>query len=371
MAQEQEQQQAAELVVVDFEQLNGEGSLEELIEKAYGEGGYGVMGIRNVPGFVEAKKAVLTKAHKLAHLPQETLEKLEDPASLYNAGWSHGKEKLGDKPDTAKGSFYFNPLTDTPGTPEEREKYPVFYPQNIWPKEDIPQLEPAAKELGKIMHGVSIALSKHIDTFASKKVESYKPILADAMSNTQKAKGRLLYYFPLDTEAVKEASADSWIGWHNDSGFLTCLAGDMYLDDETGEQIDCPDPKAGLYVVGRDGSDVKVTIPEDCMAIQLGECVQIITGGCVQATPHCVRGASPVAGSTVKVARVSHPVFIDTAPHFELKVADGTSREDVLKSAVSTKVPALGKRWTSDGQTFGDFLQTTFQEYYNAATGKA
>ena len=36
---------------------------------------------------------------------------------MYNVGWSHGKEKLGDKPDFAKGSFYANPLFDEPGTP--------------------------------------------------------------------------------------------------------------------------------------------------------------------------------------------------------------------------------------------------------------
>ena len=28
----------------------------------------------------------------------------------YNVGWSYGKEKLGDKPDFGKGSYYGNPL---------------------------------------------------------------------------------------------------------------------------------------------------------------------------------------------------------------------------------------------------------------------
>eukprot|EP00957_Ditylum_brightwellii_P065271 4950814-Ditylum_brightwellii.AAC.1 len=56
------------------------------------------------------------------------------------------------------------------------------------------------------------------------------------MKQTEKAKGRLLYYFPLDNGEVKDDvnnakdDADiaeySWIGWHNDSGFLTALAGD-------------------------------------------------------------------------------------------------------------------------------------------------
>jgi hypothetical protein len=67
----------------------------------------GIVAIRNVPGFVAAKNACLPLAHTLAHLPADYLEnELTDPASLFNSGWSHGKEKLGDVPDTAKGSLF-------------------------------------------------------------------------------------------------------------------------------------------------------------------------------------------------------------------------------------------------------------------------
>lgn len=53
----------------------------------------------------------------------------------------------------------------------------------------------------------------------------------------------------------------------------------MYVDDETGEVCECPDEEAGLYVINRLGKEVKVNIPKNCMAIQLGECTQIVTGG--------------------------------------------------------------------------------------------
>ena len=104
--------------------------MDKFIERAYGPGALGVLAIRGVPDFVKAKMDLLPQAHQLAHLPAEELLTLEDEASMYNAGWSHGKEKLGDKPDTAKGSFYFNPLTDAPGNDEDRAKYPVSYPKN-------------------------------------------------------------------------------------------------------------------------------------------------------------------------------------------------------------------------------------------------
>jgi isopenicillin N synthase-like dioxygenase len=164
------------------------------------------------------------------------------------------------------------------------------------------------------------------------------------------------------------------IGWHNDSGFLTALAGDLYVDHETGDRIaSCPDPAAGLYVVNRKkrtgGVDndqsvaLRVVIPHDCVAVQVGECTQIVTGGAIQATPHCVRGCS---GAYRNVARISLPCFVDTKPTFPLQMPPSCTREQVLSADCShNKVPPLAKRWRSDGITFGDFLQTTFAMYYN------
>jgi len=165
---------------------------------------------------------------------------------------------------------------------------------------------------------------------------------------------------------VKRASSR-----HNDSGFLTSLAGDLYVDDTTGEPLSFQeiDPEAGLYITNRSGESIHVTIPEDCLAIQIGECVQILTGGVVVATPHCVRGPRENwnPNSSTKVARISHPCFIDSKPTFPLCMPkEGCSREDVTKAGSGQgKVPPLENRWTEDGQTFGSFLQKTFERYYD------
>jgi isopenicillin N synthase-like dioxygenase len=355
----------------------------------------GIVAIRNVPGFVAAKQACLPLAHTLAHLPADYLEgELTDPDSLFNSGWSHGKEKLGDEPDTAKGSFYYNPVTDLPGTPEDRATYPLSYPANKWPAEErIPNFKTAAKELGCILRDTTALLSRHIDALAKSKVPSYEnDLLYKAMKDTDKVKCRLLYYFPLEqdepaaaepatgtgissaSEATSTATPnsdkprqDSWIGWHNDSGFLTALAGDFYLDDRTGTIIDCPDDAAGLYVMNRMNQVQRVVIPPDCMAVQMGECTQIVTGGAVAATPHCVRGVGPAANAntSTRTGRISLPCFIDTPPAFLLTMPSGCTREQVLDAAVvNDKVPPLSKRWI-DGMPFGIFLRDTFSMYYD------
>jgi len=138
----------------------------------------------------------------------------------------------------------------------------------------------------------------------------------------------------------------------------------MYVNDETGLEIAPPDPDAGLYVMDRQDSIVHVTIPQDCMAVQMGECVQILTGGSVVATPHCVRGAK--GDGNVPIARISLPCFIDMPPDVPLCMPPrGCTREQVLSAGVgSSRVPSLSSRWTHDGMTFGHFLQKTFDDYY-------
>ncbi|KAL7540220.1 hypothetical protein ACHAXR_009951 [Thalassiosira sp. AJA248-18] len=399
---------SSRLVIIDYQDIVSSKDLSHHLDRAFGgrrgqsstattapagtalsdqESPLGIIAIRNIPNFLDAKLKFLPLAHALAHLDPEYLEThLSDPKSFFNAGWSHGKEKLGDEPDFAKASYYFNPITDKPGTEDERERYPASYPCNKWPnEEEVPQLKhfnEAARALGKIMHEVVILLAKHIDSMAEERVKGYtKDLLYNAMRETEKAKGRLLYYYPLEKEKKGNndgrsvaadngggTKEDNWIGWHNDSGFLTSLAGDLYVDDTTGQPLPSSqvDPEAGLYVTDRSGESIHVTIPQDCLAVQIGECLQILTGGVVEATPHCVRG--PRAGwnpnSPTKVARISHPCFIDSIPTFPLTMPEGCSREDVVGSGRG-KVPPLEERWVEDGMTFGDFLQKSFERYYD------
>lgn len=354
--------------------------MSALIEKAYGcnEKSLGILAIKNIPGFIEAKQRFLPKAYKLAHLPTTYLEEsLTDKSSLYNAGWSHGKEKMGDIPDFAKGSFYFNPISDSPGAAEDRANYPVSYPCNVWPEESkIPDFEKEAKELGVLMKNTVVSLTKYIDHYAKEKIPFYEEcMLFNLLKDTEKVKARLLYYFPVDKKeetknpnaSKEEIAKDSWIGWHNDSGFLTALAGEIYINDATGEILSkSPDPKSGLYILNRSGEEIHIQIPYDCMAVQLGECAQIITGGGLVATPHCVRGADQECAKNIRVARISEVCFIDTVPMYPLHVPKEITRDMVLDAGVkSERIPPLGSRWIDDGMTFGDFLQKTFDMYYN------
>ncbi len=55
--------------------------------QAFGPGGLGICTVSDVPGFVEARQALLPLAAQLAALPDDAKAVLEDPASRYNFGW--------------------------------------------------------------------------------------------------------------------------------------------------------------------------------------------------------------------------------------------------------------------------------------------
>jgi hypothetical protein len=68
--------------------------------------------------------------------------------------------------DVFKGSFYANPVLDVPTT-EKRliERYPSYCRPNIWPQEQLPELEPAFKVLGQLILEVGMLLAHHCNKY--------------------------------------------------------------------------------------------------------------------------------------------------------------------------------------------------------------
>ena len=66
--------------------------------------------------------------------------------------------------DFLKGSYYANPIIDVPtATEEQRKRYPVYCQHNIWPKDDLPELEDAFKDLGQFIVQVGKLVARAID----------------------------------------------------------------------------------------------------------------------------------------------------------------------------------------------------------------
>ncbi len=241
-----------DVVVLDYNDLVAGKDLTQEIEKAYSLSGIGVLTVKNVPGFVEARKRLLPLSREFALLPEEVKEKYVHKDSYYSFGWSHGKESLQGAPDVSKGSYYGNPQYDRPIDDEKIiAEYPSFVHPNIWPQDDLPELEHAFKALGQIIVGVGELVARQCDAYAASKCSTYpKGHFENVIKTSKCCKARLLHYFPIENAGDIENIDDfsNWCGWHNDHGSLTGLTSAMFIDKD-GNIIENTDPSAGQILV--------------------------------------------------------------------------------------------------------------------------
>uniref|UniRef100_A0A6U1X1B8 Non-haem dioxygenase N-terminal domain-containing protein n=1 Tax=Trieres chinensis TaxID=1514140 RepID=A0A6U1X1B8_TRICV len=384
-------------------------SLTESLSKAFGssESSLGILAVSDVPGFASLRRRLLPLSRRLAELPTDCLESVTNESAGYQVGWSHGKEKVeGNKFDIMKGSFYANPITDNllesikerrrfsanstsfeevePVSEEELEQVakanPAFFAPNVWPVDSLPELEPAIKEMGQLIHSVGRKVAKLCDAYVSMKCPSFKTGKLESLLTTSLCcKARLLHYFPAKLEENQEKESilgnenteddlefSDWCGWHNDHGSLTGLVPAMYID-VSGTEIKCPCDKAGLYIKSRGGDLVQVLIPDDCLAFQVGETMQIHTGGVLQATPHAVHGCHPKSGKEEGITREAFAVFMEPEYHGDMCIPKERSILDAQSPNAAKNLPrtvkTLKSRWRP-GMNFGQFSDATFAAFH-------
>lgn len=370
-------------MILNYSDINGPPNDLTLraIEAAFGVSGLGILGVRGVPGFREARAAALKHSFTFGGLPRETLSRYEHPSSSYSFGWSHGKEKLAGKPDSAKGSFYFNPIHDAPDAGRgdmlrDPSLSPFLHP-NIWPSDvDAPHFERDIKSLARLMVVTGEALAPHVDEFTKsflreRGAEEPKPAasLTSVIRESRTHKGRLLYYFAAESQGlipndtpVTSATVDSWCGWHNDHSSLTALTPALFFSPNGSEIVPNSSCAGGLYIRARDGQTRKVEIEPDCLAFQIGEAAQIMSGGALQATPHCVRSPSDAS-----LSRGTLAVFCGPEHDAPMAAPKGARKEDILRGArgelLPPGVPTLHSRW-QENDSFRDFSLRTLSSYY-------
>lgn len=340
-------------VTIPFSDIkNKNANLSALIEEGFGPNGLGIIAISNVPGYSSLRQTLLHLSPKLAKLPEEEKKKLEDPDSRYNFGWSHGKEKLeSGKPDMLKGSFYANPFLDIPTQDQTLiERYPAYCGRNIWPQSALPELEVAFKAIGRIMLDVGLMVAYHCDQYVSEGMKvGADEGLENIIHRSRCHKGRLLYYFPTqESDHLKGDSLSSWCGWHTDHGSLTGLTCGIFMKD--GVQVTGPDRAAGLYVKTRNDEIVKVVFGEDEIAYQIGETTEILSGGYLHATPHCVR--APSGNGVSGLERSTFAFFMQPDWSEKLNFPENTHIHKELIPSNSIL-------------TFGEYTEKLLDKYYH------
>jgi len=383
-------------------------SVLDKIEQGFGnsDSALGIIAITDIPNYEAIRSKMLHLSHQFATCtPVDILEQLTIPSANYQVGWSHGQERVeGDKFDDAKGSYYANPLSDNvlehvlkrdfpnysdqdlekTQEKEKRDEYiriakenPAFYAPNVWPHH-IPDFENTFKEMGLLIQSIGRMVAKACDEYVLMNCQGYSPgKIESIVAQSMCCKGRLLHYFPtsikIEDSNTTNGSEDSgdidfsdWCGWHNDHCSITGLVPAIYID-RNGDEIPCPDPKAGLYIKSRKGKLLQVKIPTNALAFQIGETAQIHTGGILQATPHAVRGCDPKDETCQGVSRESFAIFMEPEFYGEMQIPMGKSIEDTQKKEWQKNLPptvkTLRSRW-KEGMNFGEFSNATFAVFY-------
>ncbi|KAI9747461.1 MAG: hypothetical protein M1815_004171 [Lichina confinis] len=320
------------------------------LEEAFGSESLGIIVVKDLPArFIELRRRLLSYSSHLANLPADKLAELENPRAKWLVGWSRGREMLRDGVyDTQKGSFYVNcafykdpTLTGASGNYPD---FPEYTAPNIWPDESIlPGFRSTFEELCRLIIDTAVLVARACDRYAEHAIHGYRRgCLERIVRESTTTKARLLHYFPSersyasasgeladdrdrkssghdlgdvdddddDDDGVDDGGDTSdWCAPHLDHGCLTGLTSAMYVDElaqsaciraTAADQAPPPlkelDPstlprsagysKAGLYILSRTNSPVKVSIPPDHLAFQTGEALQVITRGRFKAVPH-------------------------------------------------------------------------------------
>ena len=167
--------------------------------------------------------------------------------------------------------------------------------------------------------------------------------------------GRMLHYFPFENKGDTE---DDWCGWHNDHGSLTALTS-AYFTDQAGEEATVSLKSGGLFAKNRFADTARIAIPQNMLAFQLGECMQISTGGVLEATPHCVVRSDELAGKNI--ARNTFALFMEPDPLEVMKVPEGISPLNVSEKE-AYKIPHIKSRW-DNGIFFKEFHKRSIEHY--------
>ena len=328
-------------------------ALKDLIELGYGSNGLGTIVVTDVPNHYETKKKLLLQAHKLAYFPEADLKNLESPETNYSVGWSYGKEKLGDVPDLLKASYYaklqvFDELANNKINTQMN---------NIWPNNKIPTLESNFMDLGNQIRAVSFMLYEVIDKYITSKYPSYSLQYKNIISASDHNVGRLLYYYP-----KKHIKGDftNWCEWHNDHGSLTGLVSAIFLDEHGNELTDgFKLSKTGLWIQKRNGEYFRFTYGKNDIAFQIGETLQVESGGLLHATPHAVKVEDDMPDN---IARATFALFMEPSMSHKLSIPAEANVNDITTSNIYT-VPKIQDRYVP-GMTFGEFNDATINYYY-------
>jgi isopenicillin N synthase-like dioxygenase len=243
-------------------------------------------------------------------LPDAEKRPYSRPDIWFQRGWTPpNTEKAvaaGGEPDF-KECWFAAPL---PLDPVCVAQFPEIFAANVWPAERG-AFATSYMALGQQVHAVGMGLLRGCELALGLPAGALTEKVPGAAHVT-----RALKYLPLSEEQV--SAGVLWGEEHTDFNLLTLLPGGRFFAPD-GSRCARPDDGSGLWLRKRPnaqhplGELVSGSAPAGCIVAQVGQQLEILTGGALLATPHVIR-----APKTPGYSRMSMAHFIHVHPHHVL-----------------------------------------------------
>ena len=248
-------------------------------------GTYGLAYVKNHGVDPAAVDRVYNGFRALTRLPLAEKQRLARADDWYQRGWTPPNTEVavagGGQPDFKE--CYFAAPYDS--DPELAAQYPELFPRNVWPdasdawRTEYIRMGQALHEAGAaLLCGAARALGLGETTFTD---------ICEGGAHVT----RVLHYLALAPDQIDKGIL--WGEEHTDFNLLTLLPGGRFVDP-SGQIAPKPDDRSGLFLRTRGspgnpgGIQVRGRPPADCIVAQIGQQLEILTGGLFIATPHVI-----------------------------------------------------------------------------------
>ncbi len=215
----------------------------------------------------------------------------------YQRGWTPPDTETaviaGGQPDF-KECYFVAPLEPDPVCKAEQ---PQLCADNVWPA-DAEDFRERYMALGELLHAVGLELLQACARGLELDAETFVARVEGGAHVT-----RALRYLPTTVKQLEEGFV--WGEEHTDFNMLTLLPGGRFYNP-AGLMCSNPDPDAGLYLRTRDNLQVRGTAPEGHITVQVGQQLEILTGGRLLATPHVITAPNAPGHTRCSMAHFVH-----------------------------------------------------------------
>jgi len=298
--------QELQIPVVDLQDLSSpRQDAQERAAQALSEafGHYGLVYIRNHGIDQEELESFYDSFIEVTDRDLSEKETWSMPEIWFQRGWTPpNTEKAvvaGGQPDF-KECFFIAP---EPLDPIGALVYPQVYSENVWPN-DADTFRDTYMSIGHQLHEVGLSLLR-----GCARALGLKPFTFEERVYHGPHVTRALRYLPLTPEQVETGVL--WGEEHTDFNLLTLLPGGRFLDPEM-KYSPKPDDESGLYLRTRPseenprGEMLQGKAPAGCIVAQVGQQLEILTGGRFLATPHVIKAPRATDYSRVSMAHFIH-----------------------------------------------------------------